>query len=226
MSILKGGDKGNITSKRLDQVCNSQSNFIVRSSLNKSSSKSVTKPKRSATAVIVLATIVAFAGLGIDYTSTNLAYGQNLDAQQYNSHIQEDYVEQTTYTYYIIPPISVSDRTQIVATHQAFESWESLNPSLNFIHVDYYNADIVVKWTKFVQNENLGLFSCNFMNCEIVIALGDRDCNNRHVRFDSDTLTNTMMYLIGRMLDIGHTNDNSHLMYGIKDPTPQRHLMI
>ena len=226
MSILKRGDKGNSSSERLDRFCNVWSNCLDKSNLDKSSITNIpVKFKRSTISIILLATIfvtiVIFTGIGTNAV-INLAYGQNLDAQQYSSYIPDTDSEQTVYTYYIDPSVTLLDNMPIIAVHKAFESWESLNPSLNFIHVEHRAADILVKWDRFIQDEHLGLLSCGYINCELVISLGDRDCNNRYIQLDSDTLTNTIMYLIGRMLDIGHTNDQSHLMYGIKDPTPQQ----
>ncbi len=123
--------------------------------------------------------------------------------------------EYSPITYYINSSIPVTNKTiPIVATHQAFAIWQSLNPTLTFIQIKHPDADIIVSWDRFVQDEHVGLAICEYAYCELLISLGNRDCTGSYIQLDTNSVSDTIMHEIGHALGLAHHSSESHLMYG------------
>ena len=136
-----------------------------------------------------------------------------------------EHKQDNTFTYYIDNnmPVSNIDILESAVT-KAFDTWSKYNPDLVFIETQSKpSAEIIIEWEKYSFGEDLhsnGVAKCEhqYIKCTLVITTGNRDCNNNYIQFSLDTVSNIIMHEFGHQLQIGHTSDQEHLMYGDRPP--------
>ncbi len=105
---------------------------------------------------------------------------------------------------------------------KAIETWESLNPNLEFIQSE--NSNIEIKWQTYAASTHTGLATCTTVlfgvlsHCVLDISVGVEDCNGNFVQDDENMVANILMHEIGHSLKLGHTSEIGHLMYSTQSP--------
>ena len=112
----------------------------------------------------------------------------------------------------------------------AFAEWEELNKNnLRFVKVhDVKDADISINWVKEIEYEYTvrGLTNSTIQEIdgiqtilfsEIQIDVGDYDCNNNWVHWNSDVIKYILKHEIGHTLGLRHSSDKNNLMYSYFD---------
>jgi len=132
--------------------------------------------------------------------------------------------EKKIISYSVQPIPSLPDeKIPLNALHKALETWESLNPNLNFIESD--KPDFIIRWQVYASDTHSGLATCNSMlfgilnQCVLDISVGDEDCSGKYVQNDENMVSNIIMHEIGHALGLGHNTDKSSLMYSDESPS-------
>ena len=103
------------------------------------------------------------------------------------------------------------------ALHKALDTWESLNPNLNFVESE--KPDVIIRWQVYASETHSGLATCNSMlfgilnQCVLDISVGDEDCSGKYIQNDKNMVSNIIMHEIGHVLGLGHNADKNSLMY-------------
>jgi len=110
----------------------------------------------------------------------------------------------------------------INALKKAIETWEVINPNLEFVQSE--NANMEIKWQVYASSTHTGLASCSTVlfgilsHCVLDISVGTNDCNGNFVQDDENMVTNILMHEIGHALELGHTSETGHLMFSTQSP--------
>ena len=104
-----------------------------------------------------------------------------------------------------------------MASQVAINSWDDINTKLQFTR-DASNADITIKWVDVISGP-LDTVYCENDKCVMTIPLGDTDCNGDYVQFDTNWVATIIMHNIGHILQLDHSNELTHLMFGLDDTT-------
>lgn len=104
----------------------------------------------------------------------------------------------------------------------AAHTWQSHNPNIRFVESN--DTNVVIKWHLHPADEWAGLATCdydhndNITECVVDISIGGSRCGGGYVQTETMDLANLIMHEFGHVLDLGHTLDESHLMYSDVDP--------
>lgn len=110
----------------------------------------------------------------------------------------------------------------INALKKAIETWEVINPNLEFVQSE--NANMEIKWQVYASSTHTGLASCSTVlfgilsHCVLDISVGTNDCNDNFVQDDENMVANILMHEIGHALELGHTSETGHLMFSTQSP--------
>jgi len=110
----------------------------------------------------------------------------------------------------------------INALKKAIETWEAINPNLEFVQSE--NANMEIKWQVYASSTHTGLASCSTVlfgilsHCVLDISVGTNDCNGNFVQDDENMVANILMHEIGHALELGHTSETGHLMFSTQSP--------
>jgi len=110
----------------------------------------------------------------------------------------------------------------INALKKAIETWEAINPNLEFIQSE--NSNIEIRWQVYASSTHTGLATCTTVlfgvlsHCVLDISVGADDCNGNFIQDDENMVANILMHEIGHALKLGHTSETGHLMYSTESP--------
>jgi len=105
---------------------------------------------------------------------------------------------------------------------KAIETWEAINPNLEFIQSE--NSNIEIRWQVHASPTHTGLATCSTVlfgvlsHCVLDISVGANDCNGNFVQDDENMVANILMHEIGHTLGLGHTSETGHLMFSTESP--------
>ncbi len=125
------------------------------------------------------------------------------------------------YSFEDVPSIP-DKQIPVDALKKAIETWESINPNLEFIQSE--NSNIEIRWQTYASSTHTGLATCSSVlfgilsNCVLDISVGVEDCNGNFVQDDENMVANILMHEIGHTLELGHTSEIGHLMYSTQSP--------
>lgn len=141
--------------------------------------------------------------------------------QQISSVIISSENEIVYYSFEDVPSIP-DKQIPVDALKKAIETWESINPNLEFIQSE--NSNIEIRWQTYASSTHTGLATCSSVlfgilsNCVLDISVGVEDCNGNFVQDDENMVANILMHEIGHSLKLGHTSEIGHLMYSTQSP--------
>ncbi len=110
----------------------------------------------------------------------------------------------------------------INALKKAIETWEAINPNLEFIQSQ--NSNIEIRWQVYASSTHTGLATCSSVlfgilnHCVLDISVGTDDCNGNFVQDDENMVTNILMHEIGHAIGLGHTSETGNLMFSTESP--------
>ena len=104
--------------------------------------------------------------------------------------------------------------------NDAIQSWEINNPLIDFIIVEN-DADLAINWARNMYSNNLGLYTAKnittngelIIKHNILIRLGDYDCNSRYQQYSNAALKHTIAHELGHYLGLRHIDEQDSLMY-------------
>ncbi len=141
--------------------------------------------------------------------------------QQISNVIISSQNEIVYYSFEDVPSIP-DKQIPVNALKKAIETWESINPNLEFIQSE--NSNIEIRWQTYASSTHTGLATCSSVlfgilsNCVLDISVGVEDCNGNFVQDDENMVANILMHEIGHSLKLGHTSEIGHLMYSTQSP--------
>ncbi len=141
--------------------------------------------------------------------------------QQISSVIISSENEIIYYSFEDVPSIP-DKQIPVDALKKAIDTWESINPNLEFIQSK--NSNIDIRWQTYASSTHTGLATCSSVlfgilsNCVLDISVGVEDCNGNFVQDDENMVANILMHEIGHSLKLGHTSEIGHLMYSTQSP--------
>ena len=110
----------------------------------------------------------------------------------------------------------------INALKKAIETWEAINPNLEFVQSE--NSNMEIRWQVYASATHTGLATCSTVlfgilsHCVLDISVGVNDCNGKFIQDDENMVANILMHEIGHTLELGHTSETGHLMFSTQSP--------
>ena len=179
--------------------------------------------------LIVVAGIFGYASyadlLSFDFQASSTGLSPSIEKIQQISNVVTLEDHQIIYYSFEDVPDVPDEQIPVNALKKAIDSWEKLNPNLEFIQSE--NSNIEIKWQKYASSTHTGLAKCNSVlfgilsHCVLEISLGAEDCNSDFVQNDENMVANILMHEIGHALGLGHTSEENHLMYSTESPEIQ-----
>jgi len=141
--------------------------------------------------------------------------------QQISSVIMSSEDKIVYYSFEDVPSLP-DKQIPVNALKKAIDTWESVNPNLEFIQSE--NSNIEIRWQTYASSTHTGLATCSSVlfgilsHCVLDISVGVKDCNGNFVQDDENMVANILMHEIGHTLELGHTSEIGHLMYSTQSP--------
>jgi hypothetical protein len=97
----------------------------------------------------------------------------------------------------------------------ALQRWMNVNPDLTIQLVES-GGDVHIEWKKNILGNHAGQITGGL----IEIELGSNDCMGNWNQYAIFSLSDTISHEIGHYIGLGHSSDESHLMWGTVEPYP------
>jgi hypothetical protein len=176
--------------------------------------------------LIVVVSIIGYAWyadlLPFGFETSSDGFSPSIEnIQQISNIVTSDDHQIIYYSFEDVPNIP-NEQIPVDALKKAIDTWEKLNPNLEFIQSE--NSNIEIKWQKYSSVNLTGLATCNSVlfgiltHCVLEISVGAEDCNSNFVQNDENMVTNILMHEIGHALGMGHSSEKNHLMYSTESP--------
>jgi len=141
--------------------------------------------------------------------------------QQISSAITSSENKIVYYSFEDVPSLP-DKQIPINALKKAIETWEAINPNLEFIQSE--NSNIEIRWHVYASSTHTGLATCTTVlfgvlsHCVLDISVGADDCYGNFIQDDENMVANILMHEIGHALKLGHTSETGNLMYSTESP--------
>jgi len=97
----------------------------------------------------------------------------------------------------------------------ALRQWMNVNPDM-VIQLVKSGGEVHIEWKKNILGNHAGQITGGMMEVE----LGSNDCMGNWNQYAVFSLSDTISHEIGHYVGLGHSSDESHLMWGMVEPYP------
>ncbi len=107
------------------------------------------------------------------------------------------------------------------AARQAAAMWNADNPGTVRLVGDVADGDVVIVLTDRIEGDTVGLYehpSLPGRPATITVETGRPWCDGTFRPYSGEMMADTIAHELGHHLGLGHVTDESHLMYGTRDP--------
>lgn len=160
--------------------------------------------------------------LPFDSPNTPVGLSPTVESIQQISNVITSSENKIVYYSFEDTPSLPDKQIPINALKKAIETWETINPNLEFIQSE--NSNIEIRWQVHASSTHTGLATCStvlfgiFSHCVLEISVGVNDCNGNFIQDDQNMVANILMHEIGHALGLGHTSETGHLMFSTESP--------
>ncbi len=160
--------------------------------------------------------------LPFDSPNTSVGLSPTVENIQQISNVITSSENKIVYYSFEDAPSLPDKQIPINALKKAIETWEAINPNLEFIQSE--NSNIEIRWQVHASPTHTGLATCSTVlfgilsHCVLDISVGVNDCNDNFIQDDQNMVANILMHEIGHALGLGHTSEIGHLMFSTESP--------
>jgi len=160
--------------------------------------------------------------LPFDSLNTSVRLTPTVETIQQISNVVTSSDNKIVYYSFEDPPSLPDKQIPINALKKAIETWEAINPNLEFVQSE--NSNIEIRWQVYASATHTGLATCSTVlfgilsHCVLDISVGVNDCNDNFIQDDENMVANILMHEIGHTLELGHTSETGHLMFSTESP--------
>ncbi len=160
--------------------------------------------------------------LPFDSPNTSVGLSPTVENIQQISNVITSSENKIVYYSFEDAPSLPDKQIPINALKKAIETWEAINPNLEFIQSE--NSNIEIRWQVHASPTHTGLATCSTVlfgilsHCVLDISVGVNDCNDNFIQDDQNMVANILMHEIGHSLGLGHTSETGNLMYSTESP--------